>query len=418
MNKENLIFISYFIGVKGNCPAEWADDKLKALNQTSSNVFVITSIQSKIKKHKNIKYFQIPSLSYSNFKYELKIFKKNNNNKIPLFLKLFYFLSLSFGFLFDSIMRLMVKSLTGSYWSWFIVAFPITLIIKFKYRVHKIFTTGGPSSSHLLGSFISFLVPKTNCICEHQDPIIDSCITNRTSRKIAFLLDRFYTRYASKIIYVTKMAAKSAAQRNPKHRHKIHAIYPGSWDLLKNNNKMNNNNNIEFLHLGTLYGSRNLDNLFSAVDHLKKNNKENKRIQSIKIVNCGDIYLHNKKDYLKRNDFELIKCQSRKDALIRASKSNYLLLVQHIDIRSKETIPYKFYDYLNLNIPIFALCNNKELEELVIKSGGIISKASQTKSIIKSIRGLLDKKNKRVFNKSKLKFNIQDQLSKALYLKI
>ena len=52
MNKENLIFISYFIGVKGNCPAEWADDKLKALNQTSSNVFVITSIQSKLKKYK------------------------------------------------------------------------------------------------------------------------------------------------------------------------------------------------------------------------------------------------------------------------------------------------------------------------------------------------------------------------------
>ena len=416
MNKDKLIFISYFMGVKGNCPAEWADDKLRALNKTSTNIFVITSIQSKIRNYKNIKYFRVPSLSYSNFKYELEIFKKNNNNKIPLFLKFFYLLSLSFGSLFDLIMRLTVKSLTGSYWSWFIVAFPITLIIKFKYRINKIFTTGGPSSAHLLGTFIAFLVSGTNCICEHQDPIIGTYIKNKTSRKIAFILDRFYTRYASKIIYVTKKAAKSAIQRNPKQGYKIHSIYPGSWNFFKfKKNQNRNNEDIEFLHLGTLYGTRNLDNLFSAIDYLKENNKDDKVIQSIKIVNCGDIYLDNKDDYLNRNDFELIRCKSRKDALIRASKSNYLLLVQHIDKRSQETIPYKFYDYLNLNIPIFAICNNNELEKLVLKSGGIISKASKTKSIIKSIRSLLDKKNISPFlNKSKLKFDIQEQLSKAI----
>ena len=50
MPNEKILFISYFLGVKGNCPAEWADDKLRVLESLDQKVIIITSLQSKIKK--------------------------------------------------------------------------------------------------------------------------------------------------------------------------------------------------------------------------------------------------------------------------------------------------------------------------------------------------------------------------------
>lgn len=412
MNKENLIFISYFIGVKGNCPAEWADDKLKALNQTSSNVFVITSIQSKLKKYKNIKYFQIPSLSYSNFKYELKIYRKNNNGKFPIILRLFYVVSLILGSLYDFLMMQFVKSLTGGYWSWFFISLPFGIYIKIKYKLKKIFSTGGPSSSHLLASTLAAIF-NIKCICEHQDPIIGAFIKNPRSKKLAYILDAYFTKFSSKIIFVTKEAANISRKNSLSNSHKIENIYPGSWNFSSiKRNSDNAKNKTSLLHLGTLYNSRNLDNLFIALDKLYQNNKFNKKVS---VINCGDIYLENKSAYSKRDDFKLISCKSRIEGLKQASRSNYLLLVQHKDERSKETIPYKFYDYLNLKIPIFAITNNEELDSLVLKSGGIVAKANSVKSISSALKKILN--NKHTYNYEQnnyLGFDIQTQLMKAL----
>jgi hypothetical protein len=47
-----------------------------------------------------------------------------------------------------------------------------------------------------------------------------------------------------------------------------------------------------------------------------------------------------------------------------AKDAKFLLLVQHDDNRSAETIPYKLYDYMNLNKPIIMLIKNPEIKEL------------------------------------------------------
>ena len=69
-------------------------------------------------------------------------------------------------------------------------------------------------------------------------------------------------------------------------------------------------------------------------------------------------------DYKARKDFQLIPERGRLDALRIASHADILLLVQHTDKRSAETIPYKIYDYLNLNKPIIALTLNQEITNL------------------------------------------------------
>lgn len=411
MTNEKILFISYFLGVKGNCPAEWADDKLRVLESLDKKVVIITSLQSKIKKNKNFIVYKIPSLSYSNFKYELKIYKKNNNGRLPIILMAFYIFSLILGSLYDFLMMQFVKSLTGGYWSWFLISLPFGIYLKIKYKLKKIFSTGGPPSSHLLGSTLAAIF-NIKCICEHQDPIIGAFIKNPRSKKLAYILDAFFTKFSSKIIFVTKEAANISRKNSFKNSHKIENIYPGSWNFSSiKRNSDNTKNKIELLHLGTLYNSRNFDNLFFALDKLYQKNKFNRKVS---VINCGDIYLDNKSKYNKRDDFKLIKCKSRIEGLKQASQSNYLLLVQHKDERSKETIPYKFYDYLNLKIPIFAITNNEELDNLVLKAGGIVAKANSVKSISLALKKILN--NKHTYNYEEnnyLGFDIKTQLIKA-----
>ena len=412
ISNEKILFISYFLGVKGNCPAEWADDKLRVLQSLDQRVVIITSLQSKIKNNKNCIVYKLPSLSYSNFKYELKIYKKNNNGKFPIILRLFYVVSLILGSLYDFLMMQFVKSLTGGYWSWFLISLPFGIYIKIKYKLKKIFSTGGPSSSHLLASTLAAIF-NIKCICEHQDPIIGAFIKNPRSKKLAYVLDAFFTKFSSKIIFVTKEAANISKKNSIKNSHKIENIYPGSWNFSSiKRNSDNTKNKIELLHLGTLYNSRNLDNLFIALDKLYQNNKFDRKVS---VINCGDIYLDNKSTYTKRDDFKLIKCKSRIEGLKQASKSNYLLLVQHKDERSKETIPYKFYDYLNLKIPILAITNNEELDSLVLKAGGIVAKANSVKSIYSALKKILNNKHNYNYEQNDyLVFDIKTQLIKAL----
>ena len=98
-------------------------------------------------------------------------------------------------------------------------------------------------------------------------------------------------------------------------------------------------------------------------------------------------------------------------------KCSYLLLVQHNDERSKETIPYKFYDYLNLRIPIFAITNNEELNSLILKTGGIVCKADSIDSIYNELFKLITLENENRDNKMQKEFdiNIIDQFQEALH---
>jgi hypothetical protein len=131
--------------------------------------------------------------------------------------------------------------------------------------------------------------------------------------------------------------------------------------------------------MGTLYSNRNLDNFFVAIDRVIENRPEIK--EEVMVINLGNLAVANSHEYHQREYFLERPLVPRLDALREAVKADFLLLVQHVDSRSEETIPYKTYDYLNLNIPIFALTNNQELEDLILKNGGYVAKSDSVESI-------------------------------------
>ena len=207
----------------------------------------------------------------------------------------------------------------------------------------------------------------------------------------------------------------AAKKRNSKYKNKIKQVYPGSRKyFLKNNPVFYKSKVIEFLHLGTLYGARNLDLFLKAIDELISENFIDSK--NIKVRNVGDIYLKNKNEYFKKNYFESISSTKRISGLKIANNSTFLLLVQHTDDRSKETIPYKFYDYMNLGKPIFGLLNNSELAKIINNYGGITSKSYNLTSIKSALKKSIKLFNQSKFTESNLNnlFDIKTQLKKAI----
>jgi hypothetical protein len=202
---------------------------------------------------------------------------------------------------------------------------------------------------------------------------------------------------------------------------KIVCNYPGSWNFKLDNyaNLDISDKAITILHLGTLYGSRNLDKFFVALDemYLEKTIKRS----VVKIINLGSVYTSNVSEYIKRSDFILLAERTRIEALNIAKRASFLLLVQHDDDRSVETIPYKIYDYINLNIPIIHLVKNPEIKAFFSKNPNLVANCSNVKEIKAALSAAMtlymssNYKNIKYSNCSDVYIDINKQISNIIY---
>ena len=68
---------------------------------------------------------------------------------------------------------------------------------------------------------------------------------------------------------------------------------------------------------------------------------------------------------------------SRDEAIEKAQNTDVLILVQHTDMRSKKTIPFKLYDYLNTGNLIFGMTYmNNEIDDILMKHNHLCCDAS------------------------------------------
>ncbi|ENM5906525.1 TPA: hypothetical protein AB5B17_002876 [Vibrio mimicus] len=371
--KENnpLLFISYFYGVMGCCPAEWADDKIEALKQLDRKVILVSSLMCKKCETSGVKHYRVPSLSWYDVKIEVNHLR-NVGMPIP-YLKLMLTLPfiLTIGLALDLLQKALTSGLGGGKWSWAVSSFACSLPLKLAYRCKETFTTGGPASAHFTGFLLKFLTGG-RLICELQDPLTGKDIgRNKNSRSLLGKIEHLLAKYADKLVFVTKSAAKEAKKNNLRFADKITAIYPGSRRFkAEKHAESKSEAPLEIIHLGTLYTTRNLYTLIDAIDQLIDEGKIDEN--TIKIVNLGDIYGEMREHHLKRAYVSQLPIKPRQEAIKFASSKKISLLVQHADDRSQTTIPYKTYDYMNIGNPILGLTNSDELSDL-LKSNGHLS---------------------------------------------
>ncbi len=386
--KKNLLVLSYYANMPGACQAEWVDDRINAFIEQDYNITLISSIGTF--KNNSIIHKRVPTLSPHGFinEYNEILNRKIIYSKFYKFLiKIYYFISI---YLFKILSILGLKSGEGR-WTWTLTSLFITLFSSKKYDF--IYSTGGPASPHITGIILSKIYNK-KIIAELQDPLSGKDIgRNKYSRIGLKIIEKFIIKNATISLYCTKNAMIDAREKYKKYSNKINYVYPGSavkYD--KDNHVRLKKEKINITYLGSLYQTRNLDSLMSAIRLLATEIGDIENLIEINLY--GNINVDIKKRIL---DFEYNIIQihgliSREQAMLKAGISDILLLIQNTDDRSITTIPFKTYDYLHTGKLIFGLIyKNDELADLLTSHGHLACQADNINQIKNDLKRIIEK---------------------------
>lgn len=393
MSKKKILVISYFANLPGLCQGEWLDDKIYSLLQLNYEIILLSSIITKKYNNPFIKQYTVPSLSFVDFMDEYHRLKKLNLN-LNLTTILFLPLIFTFGFLNDWLHKKVTGGIGEGKWAWTPTASLYAIFLSIIKQPELILTTGGPASAHLAGVVVKYLTKKT-VICELQDPLSGSDIgRNQQSAGWLFKIEKLINAHIDKTVYVTERALQSAKKMFPNAN--LECVYPGSKPFNLPSKQKNLNTPLRLVHLGSLYSTRNFKSIIAALELLFSSGRLKK--DSIKLINLGQITPEIKNDILHIPYVEIRPPISRIEALTFATESDIVLLIQNADDRSHLTIPYKTYDYLNLNTPILALLNNDELAQMINKNGHISCDLDNINDIAEKLFQLIDKLQKTQIN--------------------
>lgn len=362
MTKNKLLVFSYYSNIPGACQAEWIDDKIDSLMKSGNDVALISAISGE-KSYFKIPNWRVPSISFSDYVDEVKR-SINAKNKLHFSALLWLPFVLTIGLLFDLLLIIVTKGIGEGRWSWFISATIAGFFLALIFKPNKILTSGGPASAHLAGIIVGkiFSIP---VIVELQDPLSGEGIgRNDESRGWLYKVEKFIIDYADMTVYVTEAAAEFAKKQF--NSSKITFVYPGSRDFgIKHDKNMSSDidKKIRLVHLGTLYSTRNFDSIIKAIDSLiEQHLLEEKEIE---LINLGHVGVEVIDRILEKSYIKILPLVPREEALQFASKCDATILIQNSDNRSNVTIPYKTYDYLNINNHVLALLNSDELTNLI-----------------------------------------------------
>ena len=385
---KNMLVISHMANIPGCCQAEWVDDRIYELIKREYNISVISATHC-FKYGNQIKHYRVPSILPFEAKGEINEIESMNIDieSRPFTIKYLRFMrSVS-----KSLDKLNISLFKGEgRWFWMFSSLFIGLRIMPFQKYELIYSTGGPASAHLAGIILSKIF-RRKLMVELQDPLTGEGIgRNKHTIKALGIVEKFIIKKADHIIFATKNASIAAKEKYPNASHKIDYVYPGAKKLnpareIKRGSE--NNKKINFSYIGSLYQTRNLDNFFRALEELSPT-------QTYEVNLYGwladDILERTKR--LKNDNIKIHGMIPREAAIKNAQKADVLLLVQHTDLRSSKTIPFKLYDYLNTENLIFGLTyKNDEIDDILIKHGHITSDASSVELIKKSLAQVFDK---------------------------
>ena len=153
-------------------------------------------------------------------------------------------------------------------WSWFPVTFLVSLLSGKIIKSEFIYTTGGPASPHIIGILLGKIF-NIRVVCELQDPLSGKDIgRNSFSAKGLKIMENFIINNSTITLFCTKNAMLDARHRYKSKASNIDYVYPGSYKIDKviNNDIIVENSKINITYLGSLYQTRNIDSLMTAIE--------------------------------------------------------------------------------------------------------------------------------------------------------
>jgi hypothetical protein len=394
MNAKNrVLIISYYACMPGACQAEWLDDKVDSFLKAGYEVALVSAICARRHENLKIKHWRIPSVSLTDFRDEIQRIRERGD-RVQVRSYLMLPIVLTAGLLLDAMQHLLTKGVGEGRWSWTLPSSIASLLLALRFKPDIVLTTGGPASAHLAGIAVGKLI-SSPVVVELQDPLSGGDIgRNAQARGWLYRVEKLIVSTADKTVFVTKAAAAFAA--NQFQSSKVFGVYPGAKDfgILPGRRSSDSGGTLRLVHLGSLYATRTFKSIIAAIDTLIASGLLTS--SGIELINLGHVSKEISDEIRQKPYVKILPPIAREDALRYAADCDVTLLIQNSDERSKVTIPYKTYDYLNLGNKVLALLNSDELMEMITRCGHIAVPLSDVDAIASHLARLLERSSTNV----------------------
>ena len=369
---DRLLVLSYHVGVDASSYSHHVDDRLEEFAKRGVDFEVISSLCGE--RQQQYKHHRVLSLFFSDHVREIRAVLKRTDRHCWLKMTALQGLKVVLYPLYFLERRLVPLSAA---WSWF---FGASLFGLYRCRVCRpqaLYAVSGPESVHLAGLAISRCLG-IPLVSEFTDPLAQQVSAHKkVRRRFAAWVEKITVRHASRVIYVTRTAARAARQHQPEWAEKITAIYPyprrmNLGSATREETAPSGNSRV-IAHFGSLYGRRNIHAFTSAAEACRD-------------AESWEVRLYGRLSRAAKNELEAggarrgmpatVVCGSisRTEAVARMFSADALLLVQHAAPVSAVTIPGKTYEYMQTGKLILAyLWGNPELQELLERHGHLVA---------------------------------------------
>jgi len=396
--RNRWFIIAHSFNADGVAASQTITDRLPYFTNRGLE-FVILSAPTGIKDTR-LPHYQVISPAPSGLRYEMRFIIKNKvrNKTAQSILKgISTILCLPFYFVEKVFLQL------DSQWSWFLSAsIKGNQLIK-KYHPALLYSTAGPSTTHLTG-YILHKIYGLPWMAELHDPLI---LDDQHPRWHKYYFNRFVEKIvcsnASVVVYFTNRALKNANRRHPIKNRAI-VVRPGANPPDFQSVIYSKTNKIHFGHFGSLDKTRNLEMLIRALYELIRDNPDLKDHIILDVYGC-ELDAVSRKALTKyplrevlvehgRLEYDPETGKSGRQQIMEAMKSMDVLVVLHGGGGSVcyEYIPSKLYEYLLTKRPVLGLVETgTELEEFLVENNHTSVDKDDISEVKKAIESYVDK---------------------------
>ncbi len=377
--KQHWLILAHCFNMDGRAASQTITDRLPYLMQHGITPVVVSAPTGE--KDTRFPHIQTISPAPSGLIFELRhIIKKG---KIPPVWQSFFKIVISISCLpFYLLERVFVH--LDSHWSWFITAAGKSLSLIKKYQPVLIYSTAGPSSTHLAG-YLLHRITGIPWLAELHDPLVHKQGPRSWQRRrFNVWLEKTICRHAAGVIFFTENALASARQRNPELAHKGHVLRPGANPPDFSAATYKKREQIHFGHFGSLDANRNLGAFMELLDRLAWEQPEFREVLRLDVFG-SNLDPVSQKAWQQLGHRQLVNLHGRLEydpvsgksgrqrVMEMMRQSDILLLLHGQGSGCAQYIPSKLYEYLMTRRPILAVsADDSELADILLKLGHMV----------------------------------------------
>ncbi len=271
-----------------------------------------------------------------------------------------------------------------THWSWGISGAVSGFFYVFRYRPDVIYSTAGPSSTHL-AAYLLHKISGIPWIAEIHDPLVYDNEKRKWHQRYIFnnWLEKKICTHAASVIYFTEHAMGSAERRHPIQGEKV-VLRPGADPPATPGIEYRRRQTVHFGHFGSLATTRNLKHLIEAFHLLFKEHPDLRQQVVLDIYGSGLDDVSRKALAMfplvpalrehGRLEYDGATGKSGRQQVLEAMKLCDVLVILHgSGLISEEYVPSKVYEYLLTGRPVLALTPpTSELGRIVLECGHLV----------------------------------------------